>query len=92
MSSDAIGGVMGTDTICAHDLVQLQPNPFARPYSSIIVFGAASTVLWQVRQASLLIWIGRASTWRGRSDLALADDFHALGSRRSWFTISDSHS
>jgi len=56
-----IGTSVGTDTTWAPTIsLSLQPKPFAGPYLSISVLGAASTVLWQVRQAASRIWIGRA--------------------------------
>ena len=57
----AIGTDIGTDTICAPmTSLSFQPKPLAGPYRSIMVLGAASTVLWQTRHAPLVIWIGRA--------------------------------
>jgi hypothetical protein len=52
---------MGTDTTCAPiTSFSCQPKPLAGPYLSISVRGAASTVLWQARQAALVMRSGRA--------------------------------
>src|SRR6185295_20008828 len=56
------GTDIGTDTTCAPiGSVMFQPKPLFGPYLSISVCGAAATVLWQRRQAGLLILIGRAT-------------------------------
>ena len=57
----ASGTSVGTETTCAPmTSFNCQPKPFASPYRSRMVAGAACTVLWQTRQAGLLIWMGRA--------------------------------
>ncbi len=56
-----IGTDIGTETIWAPTTsLCFQPNPLAEPYSVSMVAGAVSGVLWQVRHAGFLIWIGRA--------------------------------
>ena len=61
-SARCSGSAIGTDITCAPiTSLSCQPKPLAGPYLATMLAGAASTLLWQRRQAASVMRSGRAT-------------------------------